>query len=146
MKLLRFIGIFAALALGIAIAVVAAPSLYERLDSRAIAQSRSELGRQDRAMRELTVLPGRGAEIGVRIADAPDGGVEVQEVQPDSPAEKAGVKRSDIIVEFDGERVRSARQFGRLVQETPPGRSVKATMTRDGQTFRSRRTKDGAPR
>ena len=133
MKLLRFIGIFAALAVNIAIAVIAAPSVYERLDSRAIAQSRSDLGRQDRAMRELTVLPGRGAEIGVRIGDAPDGGVEVQEVQPDRPAEKAGVKRSDIIVEFDGERVRSARQFGRLVQETPPGRSVKATITRDGQ-------------
>jgi serine protease Do len=133
MKLLRLFGALAALCLGVAIAIVAAPSVYERLDSRAIAQSGSELGRQDRAMRELTVLPGRGAEIGVRIGDAPDGGVVVQEVQPDGPAEKAGIKRSDIIVEFDGERVRSARQFGRLVQETPPGRSVKATITRDGQ-------------
>ena len=38
-----------------------------------------------------------------------------------------------MIVEFDGEHVRSARQFGRLVQETPPGRAVKATITRDGQ-------------
>src|SRR5204863_7416829 len=45
----------------------------------------------------------------------------------------AGLKRSDVIVEFDGERVRSARQFGRLVEETPPGRSVKATITREGQ-------------
>jgi serine protease Do len=132
MKLLRFL-VLAALAAGVTIAVVAAPSVYERLDSRVVAQSGSDLGRQERGLRELTVLPGRGAEIGVRIADAPDGGVVVQEVQPDSPAEKAGVKRSDVFVEFDGERVRSARQFGRLVQETAPGRSIKATITREGQ-------------
>jgi len=39
----------------------------------------------------------------------------------------------DVIVEFDGERVRSARQFARLVQETPPGRTVKAVIRREGQ-------------
>ena len=38
-----------------------------------------------------------------------------------------------MIVEFDGEHVRSARQFSRLVEATPPGRTVKATITRDGQ-------------
>src|SRR5262249_38989526 len=53
--------------------------------------------------------------------------------RPDSPAEKAGLKRADVIVEFDGERVRSTRQFGRLVQETPPGRTVKATVMRGGR-------------
>ena len=69
------------------------------------------------------MLAGRGAEIGVRIADSQAEGVVIEEVQPDSPAEKAGLKPADVIVEFDGERVRSARQFGRLVQETPPGRT-----------------------
>jgi serine protease Do len=34
---------------------------------------------------------------------------------------------------FDGERVRSTRQFARLVQETPPGRTVKMTVSRDRQ-------------
>ncbi len=85
------------------------------------------------------VLAGRGAQIGVSVRDArtddkaPAGGVVVEEVQPDSAAEKAGLKRSDVIVEFDGEHVRSARQFTRLVQETSPGRTVKATVMRDGQ-------------
>lgn len=97
--------------------------------------SDSAPGRTDRRSHELMALPGRGAEIGVSIADptSAGAGVVVEEVRPDSPAEKAGLKRSDVIVEFDGERVRSARQFGRLVQETPPGRSVKATVMRDGQ-------------
>jgi serine protease Do len=61
------------------------------------------------------------------------GGVVVDDVRPDSPAQKAGLKRSDVIVEFDGERVRSARQFARLVSETPPGRTVTATIVREGR-------------
>ena len=87
---------------------------------------------QDRA-RELTILSGRGGELGVRIADGASGGVEIREVDPDGAADKAGLKRGDIIVEFDGERVRSGRQLARLVQETPAGRTVKATITREGQ-------------
>lgn len=39
---------------------------------------------------------------------APDGeGILVREVNPDSPAAKAGVKAGDVITSFDGERVRS---------------------------------------
>ena len=36
-------------------------------------------------------------------------------------------------MEFDGERVRSARQFTRLVQETADGRTVKMAILRNGQ-------------
>lgn len=60
-------------------------------------------------------------------------GVVVDEVSDESAAQKAGFKSGDIVVEFDGERVRSAQQFTRLVQETPAGRSVPAAVMRDGQ-------------
>ncbi len=60
-------------------------------------------------------------------------GVVVDEVNPDSPAEKAGIKAGDIVVDYDGERVRSARQFSRLVQETPDGRTVAIGIVRDGK-------------
>jgi len=83
--------------------------------------------------RDFMMLAGRGAEIGVKAADGKETGVEVQEVRPDGPADKAGLKRDDRIVMFDGERVRSVRQFSRLVQETPPGRTVKATIVRGGK-------------
>ena len=102
--------------------------------SLAIAQGGQDApGDRARRMQDFMVLAGRGAEIGIQTAEGKDGGVVVDEVRPDSPAEKAGLKRSDVIVEFDGERVRGARQFGRLVQETPPGKTVKATIVRDGQ-------------
>lgn len=84
-----------------------------------------------------------GAQIGVSIRDVENedakvakgqsGGVVVEEVVEDGPAAKAGIRKGDHIVEFDGERVRSVRQFRRMVQETPAGRSVPAVLLRDGQ-------------
>lgn len=100
-------------------------------------------GRPDRrANRDLFVLEGPGSHIGVSARDLEpseaeklkvQGGAFVEDVRPDSPAAKAGFKTSDVVTEFDGERVRSARQFTRLVRETPPGRVVTATVLRDGR-------------
>jgi serine protease Do len=75
-----------------------------------------------------------GGEIGVTVRDTDTGsGVVVDEVRAGSPAEKAGVREKDVIVEFDGERVRSTRQFSRLVDETAEGRSVKMALQRGSQ-------------
>jgi serine protease Do len=85
-----------------------------------------------------------GGRLGVSVRDVGDDdvkrgrlngsqGVVVDEVSDDSAAAKAGFKTGDIVVEFDGERVRSVRQFSRLVQETPAGREVTASVVRDGQ-------------
>ena len=79
-----------------------------------------------------------GSRIGLSIADvteddAADEGAAVREVRPDSPAESAGFIAGDVVVEFDGERVRSARQLTRLVQETPAGRTVGTAVLRDGR-------------
>jgi serine protease Do len=125
MKTLKIAGVLITLMGAAALAVALGPSVYGQSP--------------ERRARELTVLSGRGGEIGVRIADAAGSGsgnaagVEIVDVEPSGAAEKAGVKKGDVVVEFDGERVRSSRQFARLVQETPPGRSVKATVMRDGQ-------------
>jgi serine protease Do len=87
------------------------------------------------------VLRGPGSHIGasIRDLDAADaerqkvpGGVVIEEVTDGSPAAAAGLRTADIVVEFDGERVRSAQQFSRLVQETPPGRTVQAVVIREG--------------
>jgi len=119
MKLLKLAGLASATVGLIALAALLAPSVYGQAP--------------DRSNLPLMMLAGRGPEIGVRIVDASTGGAVIEEVQPDSPAEKAGLRQKDVIVVFDGERVRSARQFSRLVEETPPGRTVKATIERDGQ-------------
>jgi len=130
MKLLKLLGILVMLAGLAVVAVVAAPSVFGAFDSPGFAQARQQW---ELANRDFMLLEGRGSEIGVRIADAAESGVKVDEVEPNSAAEKAGLKAGDLITMFDGERVRSARQFARLVQETPPGRTVKMTVSRDRQ-------------
>jgi serine protease Do len=62
-----------------------------------------------------------------------DYGALVSEVKPGSPAAKSGVQKNDVIIEFDGERVRSVAELRRLVRETPSGRTVKIKLIRDGQ-------------
>ena len=59
-------------------------------------------------------------------------GAVVTEVAKDSAAAKAGIKTGDVVTSFDGERVRSARQLSRLVEETPAGRPVKVALQRAG--------------
>jgi len=114
--------------------VVVAAAMLVPLGPRVLAQGGLPPDRAAAGQgRDFMVLAGRGAEIGVQVTEGKETGVEIQEVRPDSPAEKAGLKRDDRIVLFDGERVRSVRQFSRLVQETPPGRTVKATIVRGGQ-------------
>jgi len=92
-----------------------------------------------------------GSSIGASIRDVNDtdrqrAGVVVEEVEPGSAAEKSGLKKADIITRFAGEEVRSARQFSRLVQETPAGRTVSATVLRDGNSTELKITPEDRPR
>jgi serine protease Do len=96
-----------------------------------------------------------GSHIGISIRDVDDAdakrekmaqsGVAIDEVYTDSPAARAGLKAGDVVVEFDGERVRSARQFSRLVSETPDGRTVKLVAVRDGQRMTVDITPEAGP-
>ena len=90
-------------------------------------------------VRAFEMLSG-GSRIGVSIRDVEESdsktaqaGVIVEEVATESPGEKAGIRKGDAIVEFDGERVRSVRQLTRVVQETPSGRTVSAVLLREGK-------------
>ena len=96
---------------------------------------------QDPGVARVFQMVRDGGEIGVSVRDVPAtdaaggaGGVVVDEVREGSPAATAGFKSGDLVTSFDGERVRSARQFARLVEETPAGRSVKAQVRRGTQT------------
>lgn len=60
-------------------------------------------------------------------------GVLVAQVEPDTPADKAGLKRGDAIVEFDGEQITGETQFRNLVALTTPGKKVSIVVIRDGK-------------
>jgi serine protease Do len=74
------------------------------------------------------VTPEKGKELKL----SSERGVVVGEVEPDSPAAKAGLKANDVITQYDGQTVEGTVQFRRLVHETPPGRTVTFAIWRDG--------------
>jgi serine protease Do len=59
-------------------------------------------------------------------------GVGVTEVSKDSPAEKAGLRKDDVIVRFDGESVTSVRKLTRLISESSADQNVRITVMRGG--------------
>jgi membrane-associated protease RseP (regulator of RpoE activity) len=59
-------------------------------------------------------------------------GVGITSVVKDSPAEKAGLRKDDVILRFDGEKVTSARKLSRLVSEVAPDHTVRLAISRGG--------------
>jgi S1-C subfamily serine protease len=139
MRGLRTAGIVLGIIVLAAVAAVLAPVVYGQVVVRprvgqGTVQARP---RQERAIVQMLL---GGHQIGVDIRDLQpsdkskaESGAVVTNVVKDSPAEKAGVKDGDVITEFDGERVRSAAQFQRLVREQAPGRAAKLVVMRDGK-------------
>ncbi|HYN10781.1 MAG TPA: PDZ domain-containing protein [Vicinamibacterales bacterium] len=130
-KLLSAIGVGVTLLGVFALMIVLAPSLKgQTVKSRPFMELRS------------SIFGGSGLGITVRDVDESDvkreklaalAGAVVEDVQTDGPAAKAGMKAGDVIVTFDGEKVRSARHLSRLIEETPEGREVEATVVRAGE-------------
>jgi serine protease Do len=73
--------------------------------------------------------------LGVFIADSPlaGSGVKVEEVAQNSPAQKAGLSADDVIVGYNGQRVRDSLQFIQLVESTPIKSRVKLDVLRSGK-------------
>jgi len=60
-------------------------------------------------------------------------GVLVRDVVEDSPAEKAGIEREDVILAFGGKKVPDTEQLIKMVKETSPGDEVEMLIVRDGK-------------
>ena len=60
-------------------------------------------------------------------------GALVGDVTADGPADKAGIKRGDIITRFDTKDVENSTDLRNMVAQTSPGSSVKVTVLRDGK-------------
>jgi serine protease Do len=60
-------------------------------------------------------------------------GVIVSSVRKGTPAEKAGLKRYDIILELNGSKIESVEKFRRIIADTAPGTSLKIKVLRDEQ-------------
>ena len=84
---------------------------------------RVERGRIGIALEDIEA-PVRGSTQGARI----------KEVSPGSPAERAGLRRGDIILKANDLTIRSATQMRNLIGLTPVGHQVRLTIERDRAT------------
>ncbi len=60
-------------------------------------------------------------------------GALVSSVIKDGPAEQAGLKAGDVILEFDGKTINEWNELPRYVATTPVGKKVKVLFARDGK-------------
>ena len=60
-------------------------------------------------------------------------GAYIEEVVDDSPADSAGIKAEDVIVEFDSKKIYDAEDLARAVKRKAPGTKVSILLVRDGE-------------
>jgi serine protease Do len=60
-------------------------------------------------------------------------GALVGDVSPKSPAEKAGLKSGDVVLEFNGKKISDSRHLKLQVARTKPGETVPVKILRDGE-------------
>jgi serine protease Do len=60
-------------------------------------------------------------------------GALVGDVMEGTPAEKAGIKRGDVIVAFNGREIKNSHELSPLVAATPVGKEVPVKIVRDGK-------------
>ena len=65
-------------------------------------------------------------------------GALVASVGKNSPADKAGIKAGDIILEFDGKKIDTMRTLPKVVANTEVGKSVQLKIWRDKKSFTKR--------
>jgi serine protease Do len=142
---MRFLALAALLASGMTLAVspVAAQS-HSGWTQPAFVQVQADLSNLEQKVRAATNMRG-GGYLGVQLTDIDADraqalhldearGVEIEKVEPGSPAESAGLRAGDVLLTYNGENILGARQLGRLVEETPSGRKVRIQYWRDGKT------------
>ncbi|ETX02973.1 MAG: hypothetical protein ETSY1_01705 [Candidatus Entotheonella factor] len=60
-------------------------------------------------------------------------GALVSDVMPDSPADRAGIERGDVIMTFNGEAIDDSRDLAATVAATPVGDDTEVLVLRNGQ-------------
>ena len=73
----------------------------------------------------------RGLAEGFRLPD--QNGVLVSDVETNTPAQKAGIKSGDVVLEINGQKVNDANSLRLMVSEIAPGTSITVKLLHDGR-------------
>ena len=78
------------------------------------------------------IPPEGGTVLGVTLKETKKG-LSIEEVSKDSGAEKAGMKKGEILITIAGKPVKEIAALGSIIGEMKVGTSVKVTILRDGK-------------
>jgi serine protease Do len=98
---------------------------------RAVMEQLIATGRVDRGGIGITMAPltpKNAKQIGYKGTD----GVIVNQVAPESPADKAGLRAGDVVVHFNGKAVNSVNRLANFIAFTPPGTTAVLDVVRAG--------------
>jgi len=101
---------------------------------RWVADSLIKNGKVERGMLGVTIQqlsPELAKAMNIRRTN----GAVVADVTPNSPADKAGIKDGDVVVEFDNKPIDDENSLKLMVAESSPGKSVPVQIDRNGQTL-----------
>ena len=103
--------------IGFAISVDETLAVLEQLRSQAAGEERTE------------------GFLGVSIDSRTDGGAGsiITTVQPDSPAETAGIREGDVVLAVDGEPVNGQAGLVAAIRDRSPGDTIEIDLVRDGE-------------
>lgn len=71
------------------------------------------------------------SQLGTRIKT--DAGVLIREVEPNSPADRAGLQRFDILMSVEGKAISSSNQLYQIVQQTRTDEAISLEVIRQGE-------------
>jgi serine protease Do len=78
----------------------------------------------------------RQQKLGVKIQDTEEGnGVKVLEVDKDSPAEKAGLKKEDVVTEIGGKKITNTDEMREQLMENMEKSTYNIKATRNGSAM-----------
>jgi serine protease Do len=103
--------------------------------ARAVADQLIQNRRVERGWMGLGMLP-LTPDMATRIGYKGDQGVVVQNVVPDGPADRAGIRPGDVVVAYNGRPVNTPNRLGNAIAFTPPGAAADIDLIRDGRGVR----------
>lgn len=102
--------------------------------AKAVMENLIKHGKVIRGWLGVTIQPVT-SELAKQFSLKDEKGVIVTDVVEESPAEKAGMKRGDVIVEYDGKETDDPAGLRNMVATTPPNKEVKIKVIRDGKAM-----------
>ncbi|HMK44144.1 MAG TPA: DegQ family serine endoprotease [Dissulfurispiraceae bacterium] len=101
---------------------------------RSIMDSMLTQGKVVRGYMGIQIQP-LNAELVKQFGLKDQNGALVVDVTENGPAEKAGIQRGDVMIEYDNKKIESLPDLKGWVAATPPGKAVPIRLIRDGKTM-----------